>query len=165
MKIYKILEMFTLIKKRKLLITIVFLIILFGLFSAAFFYRQYVYFDKFHDKMDIAGSDYGIIELDNGDHIGYSKTGYLSIDGGNYYLVSYKEKYSKEMIEILAWPRIFNQEYRVTLNTSDNTYVYNLDKNLKITSEITPEERKIFDNNKDYIYEKINTLNDFFDLK
>ena len=152
-------------RKRKLLLIISLLIILFSLFNAAFFYRQYVYFDKFHDKMDIAGSDYGDKDLSNGDHIGYSKTGYLSIDGGNYYLVSYKEKYSKEMIEILAWPRIFNQEYRVTLNTSDNTYVYNLDKNLKITSEITPEERKIFDNNKDYIYEKINTLNDFFDLK
>lgn len=159
--------MFTLIKKRKLLITIVFLIILFGLFSAAFFYRQYVYFDKFHDKMDIAGSDYGIIELDNGDHIGYSKTGYLSIDGGNYYLVSYKEKYSKEMIEILAWPRIFNQEYRVVFSTSDNAYgyVYDLDKNLKFTSKITQEERKFFDNNKDVIYEKINTLNDFFNIK
>lgn len=157
--------------KKRLLTIIIIIIILFGLFNAAFFLRRYLYFDKYNTKMDKYKSDLGYKVLDNGDHIGFSETGYLSIDGGNYFLSTKRKKDSTVYFEIVAWPRIFNHEYMVNLYTlnpqthkTETSFSYRMNKNYKITSSITPEQEKIINDNNDLITEKIKIVNNFFGL-
>ncbi len=160
----------TKIKKRFLTILII-IVVLFGLFNAAFFLRRYLYFDKYNSKMDNYEADMGDKILENGDHIGFSETGYLSIDGGNYYLSTSRKEDSTVYFEVIAWPRIFNHEYMInffTLNPqthkTETSFSYLMDKNYKITSNITSEQKDIIKENKDLISDKIEILNDFFGL-
>ena len=152
-------------KIKKILIScIATILILFGLFMGAFFLRQYLFFNKFESKMETVDPDGGQKRLDNDDLIMYDKSQFLSLDGGNYSILSNNEDKSKPVVFIQIYPRIFNPEYRIQLETSDGEYYYELDKNLKITSKLSTDEKKIIDDNKVLVDEKMADLKEFFNL-
>lgn len=160
----------TKITKRLLIFAIV-IVGIFCLFNGVYFFRKYIYFDKFHNKMDIQSSDFNEKILDNGDHISFTEPSYLSIDGGHYNLWTANKKGSTVTLFIVAYPRIFNYEYNIQVGTknpltnkTESYFGYYMDKDHNITSSITQEQQKLIDENKEFIDEKINTLSKFFEL-